>query len=162
MSVLSSRITPQRYLQSLSRWTPMEIAFWLATLLPFVLFPNYLSLASQIAVAALFALSLDRPAVHDHIGLLPDPDDRVLLLVVRDRAEHGARCHPQRHVRLEVHRLERVDEVDAGPDAERAAGGQVPDRVVEGVGIVGAAVTPRAKFGNVRVAVRGPGGRVEE
>jgi branched-chain amino acid transport system permease protein len=37
----------------------MEIAFWLATLLPFVLFPNYLSLASQIAVAALFALSLD-------------------------------------------------------------------------------------------------------
>lgn len=59
MSVLSSRITPQRYLQSLSRWTPMEIAFWLATLLPFVLFPNYLSLASQIAVAALFALSLD-------------------------------------------------------------------------------------------------------
>jgi branched-chain amino acid transport system permease protein len=51
--------TPQQYLQSLSRWHPVEIAFWLATLLPFVLFPNYLSLASQIAVAALFALSLD-------------------------------------------------------------------------------------------------------
>lgn len=36
-----------------------EIAFWLCTLLPFVLAPNYLSLASQIAVTALFALSLD-------------------------------------------------------------------------------------------------------
>jgi branched-chain amino acid transport system permease protein len=51
--------TPRQYLQALSRWHPFEIAFWLATLLPFVLFPNYLSLASQIAVAALFALSLD-------------------------------------------------------------------------------------------------------
>ncbi len=52
-------VTPQAYLQSLSRWRPIEIAFWLATLLPFWLFPDYLSLASQIAVAALFALSLD-------------------------------------------------------------------------------------------------------
>ncbi|MSO66603.1 MAG: branched-chain amino acid ABC transporter permease [Pseudolabrys sp.] len=51
--------TPQQYLQSLSRWHPIEIAFWLATLTPFLLFPTYLSLASQIAVAALFALSLD-------------------------------------------------------------------------------------------------------
>jgi branched-chain amino acid transport system permease protein len=51
--------SPQSYLQSLSRWRPAEIIFWLATLLPFWLFPNYLSLASQIAVAALFALSLD-------------------------------------------------------------------------------------------------------
>ncbi|MDO9414151.1 MAG: branched-chain amino acid ABC transporter permease [Pseudolabrys sp.] len=50
---------PQAYLQSLSRWRPLEIAFWLATLLPFWLFPNYLGLANQIAVAALFALSLD-------------------------------------------------------------------------------------------------------
>ena len=33
--------------------------FWLATLLPFWLFPNYLVLASQIAITALFALSLD-------------------------------------------------------------------------------------------------------
>jgi len=41
------------------RWRPLEIAFWLATLLPFVLAPNYLSLASQIAITALFALSLD-------------------------------------------------------------------------------------------------------
>src|SRR5450631_274974 len=52
-------VTPQAYFRSLSRWHPIELAFWLATLTPFVLFPNYLSLASQIAVAALFALSLD-------------------------------------------------------------------------------------------------------
>jgi branched-chain amino acid transport system permease protein len=51
--------TPQVYMRGLSRWRPIEIAFWIATLLPFWLFPNYLSLASQIAVAALFALSLD-------------------------------------------------------------------------------------------------------
>jgi len=50
---------PQHYLQSLGRWSAAEIAFWLATLLPFFLFPNYLSLASQIAITALFALSLD-------------------------------------------------------------------------------------------------------
>jgi branched-chain amino acid transport system permease protein len=41
------------------RWRPLEIAFWLATLLPFVAAPNYLSLASQVAITALFALSLD-------------------------------------------------------------------------------------------------------
>jgi branched-chain amino acid transport system permease protein len=52
-------VTPQAYFRSLSRWHPIELAFWLASLTPFVLFPNYLSLASQIAVAALFALSLD-------------------------------------------------------------------------------------------------------
>ena len=38
---------------------PLEIVFWLCTLLPFVLAPGYLSLASQIAITALFALSLD-------------------------------------------------------------------------------------------------------
>ena len=52
-------LTPQSYLQGLSRWHPFELVFWLATLLPFVLFPSYLSLASQIAITALFALSLD-------------------------------------------------------------------------------------------------------
>ena len=41
------------------RWRWSEIVFWLATLLPFVLTPNYLVLASQIAITALFALSLD-------------------------------------------------------------------------------------------------------
>ncbi len=50
---------PQRYLEAQIRWRPVEIAFWLATLLPFVLAPNYLVLASQIAITALFALSLD-------------------------------------------------------------------------------------------------------
>jgi branched-chain amino acid transport system permease protein len=42
-----------------TRWRALEIAFWLCTLLPFVVTPSYLSLASQIAITALFALSLD-------------------------------------------------------------------------------------------------------
>src|SRR5438270_13963786 len=50
---------PQRYLEAQAHWHPLEIAFWLATLLPFVLAPNYLVLASQIVITALFALSLD-------------------------------------------------------------------------------------------------------
>ncbi len=41
------------------RWRWIEIAFWLATLLPFLVTPAYLQLASQIAITALFALSLD-------------------------------------------------------------------------------------------------------
>jgi len=55
----AATITPQAYLRAQSHWHPFEIAFWLATLVPFVLFPDYLSLASQIAITALFALSLD-------------------------------------------------------------------------------------------------------
>ena len=47
------------YLQAQARWRWIEVAFWLATLLPFVLTPDYLVLASQVAIAALFALSLD-------------------------------------------------------------------------------------------------------
>lgn len=50
---------PHDYLRDQIRWRWGEIAFWLATLLPFVLTPDYLVLASQIAIAALFALSLD-------------------------------------------------------------------------------------------------------
>jgi branched-chain amino acid transport system permease protein len=50
---------PHRWLAAQIRWRPAEIAFWLATVLPFFLFPSYLSLASQIAITALFALSLD-------------------------------------------------------------------------------------------------------
>jgi branched-chain amino acid transport system permease protein len=42
-----------------TNFRPLEVLFWLCTLLPFVLAPNYLSLASQIAITALFALSLD-------------------------------------------------------------------------------------------------------
>jgi branched-chain amino acid transport system permease protein len=59
MATTDGAITPQAYLQREARWSLIEIAFWLATLLPFLLFPNYLSLASQIAITALFALSLD-------------------------------------------------------------------------------------------------------
>jgi len=51
--------SPLQYLEAQARWRPIELLFWLATLLPFVLTPSYLVLASQIAVTALFALSLD-------------------------------------------------------------------------------------------------------
>src|SRR5256886_15179721 len=56
---LSTVTEPQRYLAAQIRWQPIEIAFWLATLLPFVLTPNHLVRASNIAITALFALSLD-------------------------------------------------------------------------------------------------------
>jgi branched-chain amino acid transport system permease protein len=51
--------SPHIFLRSQAHWQPIEIAFWLCTLLPFVLLPSYLSLASQIAITALFALSID-------------------------------------------------------------------------------------------------------
>jgi branched-chain amino acid transport system permease protein len=47
------------YFERQIRWRPLETAFWLAALLPFVVTPAYLSLASQVAITALFALSLD-------------------------------------------------------------------------------------------------------
>src|SRR5262245_41333466 len=47
------------YVQREARWRPIEFVFWALTLVPFLLFPSYLSLASQIAIAATFALSLD-------------------------------------------------------------------------------------------------------
>src|SRR5262247_2985918 len=50
---------PSHYLLAQTRWHPIEYAFWAATLLPFLLFPNHLVLASQIAITALFAVSLD-------------------------------------------------------------------------------------------------------
>jgi branched-chain amino acid transport system permease protein len=50
---------PHRFLEAQTRWRRIEIAFWLATLLPYFMFPNYLVLASQIAITALFALSID-------------------------------------------------------------------------------------------------------
>jgi branched-chain amino acid transport system permease protein len=56
---LTASPSPVQYLQAQVRWRWSEIAFWLATLLPFVLTPSYLVLASQIAITALFALSLD-------------------------------------------------------------------------------------------------------
>jgi branched-chain amino acid transport system permease protein len=60
MSAASETVAgPHDYLQAQIRWRTMEVVFWLATLLPFVVTPNYLVLASQIAITALFALSLD-------------------------------------------------------------------------------------------------------
>jgi len=50
---------PHRYLATRIGWRPLELAFWLATPLPFLLSPSHLQLASQIAITALFALSLD-------------------------------------------------------------------------------------------------------
>jgi branched-chain amino acid transport system permease protein len=51
---------PERLPASISpRWRPAEIAFWLAALAVFFVFPAHLVLASQVAIAALFALSLD-------------------------------------------------------------------------------------------------------
>jgi branched-chain amino acid transport system permease protein len=50
---------PHIYLRAQTRWRPAEYVFWAATILPFVVFPNHLALASQIAITALFALSLD-------------------------------------------------------------------------------------------------------
>src|SRR5438552_16890910 len=50
---------PHAHLQAQVRWRRIEIAFWLCTLAPFVAAPAYLQLASQIAITALFALSLD-------------------------------------------------------------------------------------------------------
>src|SRR5437879_11574182 len=50
---------PHRYLEAQGRWRRLEIAFWLATPLPFLLVPSHLQLASQVAITALFALSLD-------------------------------------------------------------------------------------------------------
>jgi branched-chain amino acid transport system permease protein len=50
---------PRHALAAGARWRGLEAAFWLATLSPFVLFPSHLQLASQIAITALFVLSLD-------------------------------------------------------------------------------------------------------
>ena len=47
------------YFEAQGRWRWIEIAFWLATVSPFFVAPAYLQLASQIAITALFALSLD-------------------------------------------------------------------------------------------------------
>jgi len=52
-------VDPHAWLARQTRWSGAEIGFWLAALLPFLLFPTYLTLASQIAITALFAVSLD-------------------------------------------------------------------------------------------------------
>ncbi len=53
------KIDPQSLLREQVRWRWIETVFWLAVLLPFWVTPTYLVLCSQIAIAALFALSLD-------------------------------------------------------------------------------------------------------
>ena len=58
-SAQAAAVDPHRYLEAQVRWQRIEIAFWLCTLAPFVAAPAYLQLASQIAITALFALSLD-------------------------------------------------------------------------------------------------------
>jgi branched-chain amino acid transport system permease protein len=50
---------PIVFLAAQSRWRPVEIVFWLALLLPYVVVPDYLQLGSQIVITGLFALSLD-------------------------------------------------------------------------------------------------------
>jgi branched-chain amino acid transport system permease protein len=52
-------VDPHRWLAARARLGPIEILFWLAAILPFFVFPTYLSLASQIAITALFCISLD-------------------------------------------------------------------------------------------------------
>jgi branched-chain amino acid transport system permease protein len=59
MALADNASTPLLYLRAQTRWRPVEIVFWIAALSPYLLFPNYLSLASQIAIAGMFALSLD-------------------------------------------------------------------------------------------------------
>jgi branched-chain amino acid transport system permease protein len=58
--VTASALTSvQEHFAAKARYHPVEVAFWLATLLPFVLVPTYLTLASQVAITAIFAVSLD-------------------------------------------------------------------------------------------------------
>jgi branched-chain amino acid transport system permease protein len=60
MAVSSDALAePHAHLDVQTRWRGIEIVFWCATLLPFLLFPLHLQLAGQIAITALFALSLD-------------------------------------------------------------------------------------------------------
>jgi branched-chain amino acid transport system permease protein len=59
VSAVQAGAHPHRYLAAQARWRGTEVAFWLSTLLPFLVFPSHLQLASQIAITALFALSLD-------------------------------------------------------------------------------------------------------
>lgn len=50
---------PHGFLKRQSQWGAIESAFWAATLLPFLFLPTYLTLASQIAITAMFAVSVD-------------------------------------------------------------------------------------------------------
>ena len=111
MALTQSFDAPKLYFAARTRWRPVEIAFWLATLLPFALFPDYLILASQIAITALFALSLDLIlgyAAASSRSAMPRssasaPMRRVCFLQIRlGRADHraGRRRDRRRHRRL--------------------------------------------------------------
>jgi branched-chain amino acid transport system permease protein len=52
-------VEPLSWLERRGRPSIFEIAFWIAAIVPFLLFPTYLTLASQIAITALFAISVD-------------------------------------------------------------------------------------------------------
>ena len=52
-------VDPHAWLKRRGRWTVFEVVFWVATLSPFLLFTTYLPLANQIAISALFAISVD-------------------------------------------------------------------------------------------------------
>jgi branched-chain amino acid transport system permease protein len=52
MALADKASTPLLYLRAQTRWRPVEIVFWIAALSPYLL-------ASQIAIAGMFALSLD-------------------------------------------------------------------------------------------------------
>lgn len=53
-------MNPHLWIRRKERISPFEIAFWLAALIiPYAFFPTYLSLANQIAITALFCISLD-------------------------------------------------------------------------------------------------------
>jgi branched-chain amino acid transport system permease protein len=58
MGAPAAATAPYLFLKTQTRWRPAEILFWLCTLLPF-LFPSNLLLGYQIAISALFALSID-------------------------------------------------------------------------------------------------------
>ena len=51
--------SPRDWMKRQSRWSIYELIVWAAAITPFFLFPTYLPLANQIAIAALFALSVD-------------------------------------------------------------------------------------------------------
>lgn len=52
-------LSPRDWMKRQSRWSVYELIAWAAAITPFFLFPTYLPLANQIAIAALFALSVD-------------------------------------------------------------------------------------------------------
>ncbi len=59
MAAVAGPYSPVTALDERSRWRAIEVVLWLCALLPFWLAPTHLQLASQIAITALFAISLD-------------------------------------------------------------------------------------------------------